>query len=645
MPESNAKPFSGIFVSYRRDDSSGHAGRLFDRLVTHFGKDRIFMDIDTIEPGEDFITVIENAVGSCDILIAIIGRSWLASGSGQTGRLDNPHDFVRLEIGTALRRDIRVIPVLVQRASMPKPQDLPEELVNFSRRNAVELTDLRWQSDVDQLIIVMERVLAKRAAEAQAAEARQVEAERRRREQEEAKLAEARQVKLAAEAKQRAEQEAEQRAKQEAEDRAENARRRAEEERLAKEAEEQRRLEQLAEAAAASRALEQKRQDEERHALEAKARVEAEEGAAEARRLAKQKFDGEERERQQMEAARVAAVEKKRRELVEVERLRAAAENAQAKQTQNAPTVVPSPSTGQVQAASSLFGSISSAPERKTHTRRNTILLAITGVAVVTIIVLLMWLRSLPHGQTQTTAGLPKIVATVPKPTAAQPPPGMVYVPAGEFSMGRDKSAGGDEFAHPAHPMAVKAFFIDTHEVTCEQFAEYLQNHSVTGDEVNQCAARDGQTPVTGVTWDDANLYAKWAGKRLPTEAEWEYAARGQDGRLYPWGPDWVANRANADGADTKLAKVGAFTGQSPFGLFDMVGNAWEWTSSTLSVYPGGRPQATVAGVMVIRGGSYLENQKQATTTYRGNARARGGNYDKTGFRCVQDVDAPAKTQ
>ena len=161
MPTPSNKKFSGIFVSYRREDTAGHAGRLFDRLVEHFGRDRIFMDIDTIEPGEDFVTVIENAVGSCDVLIAMIGRNWLTT-SG-TGRLDKPNDFVRLEIATALSRDIRVIPVLVQRASIPKPQDLPEDLASLTRRNAVELTDLRWQTDVDQLITVMERILAKRS--------------------------------------------------------------------------------------------------------------------------------------------------------------------------------------------------------------------------------------------------------------------------------------------------------------------------------------------------------------------------------------------------------------------------------------------------------------------------------------------------
>src|ERR1041384_6444797 len=193
MQQASPSQFSGIFISYRRDDSSGHAGRLFDKLSDHFGKDRIFMDIDTIEPGEDFVTVIENAVGSCEILIAVIGRNWLSGTSGTTGRLDNPNDFVRVEIATALRRDIRVIPVLVQRAAMPKPQDLPEDLARLTRRNAVELGDNRWHSDVDELIGVMEKLLAKREEKRRSAE-QQEEAERQRHEAEARKLDEVRKL-------------------------------------------------------------------------------------------------------------------------------------------------------------------------------------------------------------------------------------------------------------------------------------------------------------------------------------------------------------------------------------------------------------------------------------------------------------------
>ncbi len=153
--------FSGIFISYRRQDSPGHAGRLFDHLVGHFGRDRIFMDIDTIEPGEDFVKVIEDAVASCDVLIALIGPRWLSAGKN-TGSLQNPNDFVRIEIATALRRNIRVIPVLVQNAPMPRTRDLPEDLASFARRNAMELDDHRWHNDVEQLVSVVKKFLDKR---------------------------------------------------------------------------------------------------------------------------------------------------------------------------------------------------------------------------------------------------------------------------------------------------------------------------------------------------------------------------------------------------------------------------------------------------------------------------------------------------
>lgn len=268
MPQPPAKQFSGIFVSYRRDDSSGHAGRLSDRLVEHFGRDRIFMDIDTIEPGEDFVTVIENAVGSCEVLIAIIGRNWLSSPGGTTGRLDNPNDFVRLEIATALSRDVRVIPVLVQKASMPKPQDLPEDLAKFVRRNAVELTDLHWQSDVDQLISVMERVLAKREEAARLAEAAseteeegqsREEQEKQRGAEERVRLEEEEAKRRAAEERRREEEEIERRA---AEERAsleahqESSRRRAEEERVRADADAEARRRELS-LAAGQRQLDQ----------------------------------------------------------------------------------------------------------------------------------------------------------------------------------------------------------------------------------------------------------------------------------------------------------------------------------------------------------------------------------------------------
>jgi formylglycine-generating enzyme required for sulfatase activity len=148
-----------IFLSYRRDDSSGHAGRLYDRLGQHFGRDNLFMDVDTIALGLDFVEAIQDAVGSCDVLLAVIGRQWLTSTDSQgRRRLDNPEDFVRLEILTALERRIPVIPVLVGGASMPRSTELPDMLPSFARRQALVVGD-RFHPDVNRLIAALELVL------------------------------------------------------------------------------------------------------------------------------------------------------------------------------------------------------------------------------------------------------------------------------------------------------------------------------------------------------------------------------------------------------------------------------------------------------------------------------------------------------
>src|ERR1051326_255449 len=131
---------SGIFISYRREDSSPYAGRLHDRLCDHFGADQVFMDVDDINPGTDFVSLIEQKVASCDALIAVIGKRWFMRDeeSGRS-RLDNSQDFVRLEVEHALRRNILVIPALVEGAKMPGALDLPSALNELTQRQAVEL--------------------------------------------------------------------------------------------------------------------------------------------------------------------------------------------------------------------------------------------------------------------------------------------------------------------------------------------------------------------------------------------------------------------------------------------------------------------------------------------------------------------------
>jgi hypothetical protein len=148
-----------IFISYRRDDADEAAGRLSDHLVNQFGQENVFMDVDGIAPGRDFRKVIEETLAKCDVLLGVMGRHWLdvADESGKR-RLDNESDFVRLEIASALRRDIPVIPVRVQGAAVPKPEQLPGDLKDFSYRNAVELTHERWNSDVQVLTEKLRRL-------------------------------------------------------------------------------------------------------------------------------------------------------------------------------------------------------------------------------------------------------------------------------------------------------------------------------------------------------------------------------------------------------------------------------------------------------------------------------------------------------
>ncbi len=143
----------GIFISYRRLDSQSAAGRLADHLREHLPQVPLFRDVETIEPGVDFVEAINRALQSCGVLLAVIGPRWLtlADASGKH-RLDDPNDYTRLEIVTALQRnDVRVIPVLVEGAQMPDTQQLPEDLQSLCRRNAIEITDKRWEYDVTQL--------------------------------------------------------------------------------------------------------------------------------------------------------------------------------------------------------------------------------------------------------------------------------------------------------------------------------------------------------------------------------------------------------------------------------------------------------------------------------------------------------------
>jgi TIR domain len=154
-------PGHAIFISYRREDTSGYADRVFKALNKRgLFEDKVFIDVDNLAPGDDFVRAIGDKLDACDVLIALIGSHWL------TPRLDDPLDYVRQEIKTALDRGIKVIPVLVDKASMPKAEQLPDDLKRLARRNAVELDRRHWDADLQSLVRALRKVIRPETAAA-----------------------------------------------------------------------------------------------------------------------------------------------------------------------------------------------------------------------------------------------------------------------------------------------------------------------------------------------------------------------------------------------------------------------------------------------------------------------------------------------
>lgn len=234
----------------------------------------------------------------------------------------------------------------------------------------------------------------------------------------------------------------------------------------------------------------------------------------------------------------------------------------------------------------------------------------------------------------------------------------MIYIPAGSFTMGRDDGADNQR---PAHEVYVAAFYVDRYPVTNEEYKRFVEEtgHTPPHYEVSWVDAtaynwnlqtgspppgRD-KHPVVLVTLEDARAYAAWAGKRLPTEAEWERAARGTDGRVWPWGNRFLPEHCNTKEAEIGgTSPVGQFSpqGDSPDGLGDAVGNVWEWTSSLYRHFPylaeDGREDPWIDGWRTLRGGSWVNDSTIACCT----ARLDGDFlfFTNVGFRCAVSLSS-----
>ena len=617
-----------IFINYRRADSEGYAGRIYDRLAPHFGADAVFMDVEVIDAGVDFVRVLEEAVQSCDVLVALIGRNWLnIKDAHGARRLDNPEDFVRVEISAALSRDIRVIPVLVGGAPMPGSAELPENLQPLTRRNALTVNHGTFHADMNRLIAHLERAL-------EAAEASKVLKAKRTQEEQVRKERQAQIEKLLHQA-----------------DTAIN----------------------LSDWKLAGEKLKEILKIDAGH-IEAQAKLELVEEkltAWEEQKLLENREKEEARKRgkkREQEAAARARAELLAREKAEAEeKARRAALRRERQQESIAGVKTFFSSMGKLPLFMSggiallfILGYIISNIEifpKPEPTKTPTASVLATATLSLPISTSFSISTSLPTETSTST----KIPAT-PDPslglgsTIVSEKDGMVlvYVPAGEFQMG---SEDGSDDEKPIHTVYLGAFWIDQTEVTNAMYARCMESGKCNPPSSTKSSTRDSyygnpdydDYPVIYVSWNDAVAYCEWAGRRLPTEAEWEKAARwdenAQAQRVYPWGNSIDVGYVNYSPYVGDTTPVGSYeNGASFHGAYDMAGNVWEWTSSVYRSYPysatDGRDYLTASGDRVLRGGawnSFYNGVRSANRSRYGSS----STSDSVGFRCASSAAAP----
>ncbi len=224
----------------------------------------------------------------------------------------------------------------------------------------------------------------------------------------------------------------------------------------------------------------------------------------------------------------------------------------------------------------------------------------------------------------------------------------MAFIPAGEFAMGSDR---GQDDEQPVHRVLVKAFYLETHEVTVARYAAFLMSQKADPPfKWNEATSGVHESkPVAGVNWYDARDYCRWIGRRLPTEAEWELAARGTEGRMYPWG-DAQPTRGHANAGHTKwhgydtLTNVGQFElGKTPNGVYDLAGNLWEWVADwyDATYYQFSQrenPSGPSAGPLrALRGGAWNNDAKTIRSANRAGY-APDARRNDVGFRCAKDA-------
>ncbi|HKQ79569.1 MAG TPA: bifunctional serine/threonine-protein kinase/formylglycine-generating enzyme family protein [Blastocatellia bacterium] len=264
------------------------------------------------------------------------------------------------------------------------------------------------------------------------------------------------------------------------------------------------------------------------------------------------------------------------------------------------------------------------------------ILMAAAGAGAAAVILYLLYLAALP-GKTPRKETAPAINDDFGR---------MILIPGGKFKMGYDK---GDEDEQPAYDVEVEDYYLDEHEVTNQQYKKFVEKtgrpapkHWING----AFPPEEAQAPVTHVTWTDAEAYARWAGKRLATEKEWEYAARsGRADFNYPWGVEWKQGNANVERGAAKPAPVGSFENdRSQQGVYDLAGNVSEWVQDDYLRYVGKGAFSSCPGCKVFRGGNFVDEVKDSRASKRWaifpevREEFAENVFPRVGFRCARKV-------
>jgi formylglycine-generating enzyme required for sulfatase activity len=600
-----------IFINYRRGDDAGFAQALFAHLTQAFPPEALFMDVDNIEPGLDFVRVLNEQVAQCDVLISVIGKDWIeARDEAGTRRLDNPDDFVRVEIESALNQDKRVIPVLVGQAQMPKPDQLPETMKPLARRNAVRLSHERFRSDTQGLIAALQRALES---------------------VEDARKAEAEVARLAAEANERRDEE------------------RKRDERAQQELESQRKAEQLPKKIEEreAEALNPLQDGEEADGLVVRLRARHSPVIGLAIGLAVFGAIGVWAFNRQTTPVPVlptpvavapvpvqapaAAPASPRPSPAPAPSSPPAAQSkpeAAGKLPESVPSPEPAPEPSAAPAAQSKSDPAAKLPEPPPSPAPN----ASASIAV-TPLSRISELTLKPKDTFRECANCPE----------------MIVVPAGSYTMGSPGFETG-EYPHegPQHRVTLaRPFAVAKFALTFDDWDACAAAGGCGGYKPGDAGWGRGRRPVINVSWHDAEAYVAWLAKltgkpyRLLTEAEYEYAARGGTRTDYPSGG------ANCKGCgsqwDSKqTAPVGSFAANG-FGLYDMAGNVWEWTEDCYHDSYKGAPADGSAwtggdcGNRVERGGSWFLTPDYLRFPSR-NRLATGYRDDNLGFRVARTL-------